>query len=65
MVAPMTTKGKPAPFRVPVIHGGQKGLILIDQVRAVDKLRLAKRLGTVPADTLTAALLTLQEVFTE
>ena len=65
VVAPMTTKGRAAPFRVGVTHGGQKGLILLDQMRAVDKARLAKRLGAVSAKTLTSALSTLQEVFTE
>ncbi len=65
LVAPMTTKGRPAPFRIVVAHGGKKGSILLDQVRAVDKSRLAKKLGTVSAKTLTAALSTLQEVFTE
>jgi mRNA interferase MazF len=43
----------------------RKGLILLDQMRAVDKTRLAKKLGTVSAKTLTSALNTLQEVFTE
>ena len=65
IVAPMTSKGFATPFRVPVTHAGTKGLILLDQLRTVDKVRLAKRLGVVPAKTLTAALLTLQEVFTE
>ena len=65
MVAPMTTKSRPAPFRVPVTHGGQKGLILLDQVRAVDKARLAKKLGAVSAKTLLGTLGTLQEVFAE
>ena len=65
IVAPMTTKSRPAPFRVPVTHGGQKGLILLDQVRAVDKARLAKRLGAVSAKTLLGSLGTLQEVFAE
>ena len=65
IVAPMTTRSRPAPFRVPVIHAGQKGLILLDQMRAVDKARLAKRLGTVSAKTLTSTLATLQEVFAE
>ena len=65
IVAPMTTKSRPAPFRVPVTHGGQKGLILLDQVRAVDKARLAKRLGAVSAKTLLGTLGTLQEVFAE
>ena len=45
IVAPMITKSRPAPFRISVAHGGQKGLILLDQVRAVDKARLAKKAG--------------------
>jgi mRNA interferase MazF len=65
LVAPMTTAGRGAPFRVGVIHGGRKGLILLDQVRAVDKTRLAKKLGAVSPKTLTATLRTLQEVFAE
>ena len=65
IVAPMTTKSRPAPFRVPVMHAGQNGLILLDQVRAVDKARLAKKLGAVSAKTLLGTLGTLQEVFAE
>lgn len=65
IVAPMTSKGFEAPFRVPVTHGGTKGLILLDQMRTVDKARLVKRAGAVTGTTLTATLTTLQEVFTE
>ncbi len=65
LVAPMATAGREAPFRIGVTHGGRRGLILPDQVRAVDKTRLAKKLGVVSAKTLTAALKTLQEVFAE
>lgn len=65
LVAPMTTAGREAPFRIGVTHGGKKGLILLDQIRAVDKARLAKKLGAVPARTLSATLKTLQEVFAE
>lgn len=64
IVAPMTTKSRTAPFRISVTHGGQKGLILLDQMRAVDKARLAKKLGAVSAKTLTATLSALREVFT-
>src|SRR5450631_2322885 len=63
IVAPMTTKSRAAPFRIAVSHTGKKGLILLDQVRAVDKVRLAKKLGAVSAKTLTATLDTLQEIF--
>ena len=65
IVAPMTTASREAPFRIGITHGGRKGLILLDQVRAVDKVRLARKLGVVSAKTLTAALATLQEVFAE
>jgi len=56
LVATMTTAGREAPFRIGVTHGGRKGLILLDQVRAVDKTRLAKKLRAVSAKTLTATL---------
>ena len=65
MVAPMTSKGIGAPFRIPVTHAGTKGLILLDQIRTVDKVRLAKKLGAVSAKTLSTTLTTLQEVFAE
>jgi mRNA interferase MazF len=65
LVAPMTTAGREAPFRIGVNHGGRRGLILLDQVRAVDKIRLSKKLGVVTAKTLASTLRTLQEAFAE
>ena len=65
IVAPMTSKGFVAPFRVPVTHAGTKGLIVLDQIRTVDKIRLVKRLGAVNAKSLSTVLITLQEVFAE
>ncbi len=63
MVAPMTTKSRAAPYRISVTHGGQRGLILLDQVRAVDKARLVKKLGALSGKTLGLTLSTLQEIF--
>ena len=65
IIAPMTTGSRAAPFRIAVTHGGRKGLILLDQMRAVDKTRLAKKLGAVSAKTLASTLSTLQEIFAE
>ncbi len=65
ILAPMTTKSRAAPFRVALTHGGKSGLLLLDQVRTVDKSRLTKRLGTVSTKTLAATLSTLREIFTE
>lgn len=63
IIAPMTSQGFAAPFRVPVTHAGKKGLIVLDQLRSVDKARLVKRLGALTAKTQLAALATLREVF--
>lgn len=65
IVAPMTSKGFTAPFRVPVTHAAEKGLIVLDQIRTVDKIRLVKRVGAVNIKTLSNVLTTLQEVFAE
>ena len=65
IVAPMTSKGFTAPFRIAVTHAGTKGLIVLDQMRTVDKVRLAKRLGAISTKTLSATLTALQEIFEE
>ncbi|KVF94858.1 growth inhibitor PemK [Burkholderia vietnamiensis] len=65
IVAPMTSKGHPAPFRIPVTFKRKQGLILLDQIRAVDKVRLVKKEGVVADKTLLDTLRTLQEVFAE
>lgn len=65
LVVPMATGSDPAPFRIPVRHGGKQRLILLDQLRAIDKTRLVKRAGTIAQETLRAILATLAEVFAE
>jgi mRNA interferase MazF len=63
IVAPMTTKSRAAPYRVSVVFSQKKGLVLLDQICTIDKTRLVKKLGAVPANTLSVTLRTLQEVF--
>jgi mRNA interferase MazF len=63
LVAPMTTGSWPAPYRIPVTFAGKKGLILLDQVRAIDKTRLVKRFGSLKEKTLFDVLSALQEMF--
>ncbi len=64
-VAPMTTGSRPAPFRIPVRFQGKDGLILLDQLRALDKQRLVRRLGAVTTKTLSLTLAALREAFEE
>ena len=63
IVAPMTTGSRPAAFRVAVTFQGKHGLIVLDQLRTLDRVRLVKRLGTLRAATLTLTLQTLQAMF--
>ncbi len=63
IVAPLTTGNKPAPFRISVLFQEKKGLILLDQIRTIDKSRLVKNLGVIEEKILVQTLETLQEVF--
>ena len=63
IVAPMTTGSRPAGFRVPIRFRGKEGLILLDQIRSVDRGRLLKRLGAVPGPVLEQTLKSLRELF--
>jgi mRNA interferase MazF len=63
IVAPMTSGSRPAPFRIPITHRGKTGLILLDQIRTVDKLRLSKKTGNLSVPTLDTTLSTLQDIF--
>jgi mRNA interferase MazF len=48
---------------VPVTHSAKKELIVLDQIRTVDKIRLVRRAGAVNAKILSNVLTTLQAVF--
>jgi len=63
IVAPMTTGARPAPYRIPVTFQVKRGLILLDQLRTLDIVRLVKCLGNVSPATLALVLQTLQKVF--
>ena len=63
VVAPMTTAGRPAPFRIPIAFQRKNGLILLDQLRTLDRQRLVKRLGMVKPATLASVLDGLQAMF--
>ena len=63
IVAPMTTGSRPAAFRVPITFKGKTGLILLDQIRTLDKVRLMRHEGAVHGATLKRTLSTLQTMF--
>ena len=63
IVAPLTSAVKGWPSRVLSRFTGIKGEVALDQLRAVDKQRLAKRLGALDAKTQAAILGALGEMF--
>ena len=63
IVAPMTSQGFQAPFRISLTFQGTTGLVLLDQLRTIDKSRLIKKMGRLQPKTLTATLQKLQELF--
>ena len=65
IVAPMTTGNKPAPYRIPITFAGKHGLILLDQIRTLDKSRLVKRLGKAAPRVVAATLGVLRDVFAD
>ena len=65
LVAPLTSGSRPAPFRVATTFAGKAGLMLLEQVRAVDAGRLVKKVGQIDRLTLSAALAVLRSLFVE
>ena len=65
IVAPLTTGGHPYPFRVRCRFENKDGQVVADQLRAVERDRLVKRLGRLPETTLNALLRVLQAMFAE
>ena len=63
IVAPLTTKGRAYPTRVLCRFQGKAGQVVLDQLRAVDKARLVKKLGKLEAKTQIEVLQVLQEMF--
>lgn len=65
IVAPMTTKGRAYPTRVPCMFRRKTGQVVLDQIRTIDRTRIAGRLGRIAEETQGGVLAALQEMFAE
>lgn len=63
IVAPLTTGGRPYPFRVPCRFGAKNGHVVLDQLRTIDRERVVRRLGRLAPATFSRVLEVLQEMF--
>jgi len=64
IIAPMTTAERPYPTRVSVTFQGTRGQVALDQLRAVDRQRLVRKLGALSSKTAHAVSTVLVEMFT-
>ena len=65
VIAPMTTSLKRYPTRVAVEHEGRKGMIVIDQIRTVDKIRILKVSGKLTKSEIKACKDVIRETFVD
>lgn len=63
IVAPMTTKSKDYPTRIPITFKGKSGHVVADQIRTVDKTRLLKLVGKLTEPQAKQLLTVLQNMF--
>lgn len=63
IVAPMTSKGFDFIFRPKINFDGKNGLVLLDQIRTVDKSRFVKRIGVVDVEKSKEISSILVEIF--
>jgi len=63
IIAPMTSKGRDYPTRVPCTFQEIEGQIVLDQIRTVDKTRLVRRLGRLSSTASDRLLNVLIEMF--
>jgi mRNA interferase MazF len=63
VVAPMTTTQRKYPTRVNLTFRGKAGQVALDQLRAVDRQRLIRRLGVVSSRTAREVSSLLVEMF--
>jgi len=62
MIAPLTTKSRAYPTRVPVKVKGKNGWVVLDQIRTIDKKRLIKKIGKLTNGKIQQAKLVIKEM---
>ena len=63
IVAPMTSKIRNYPTRIPVVFDSKEGTIALDQIRTIDKSRIIRNLGTLDTKIANTVLETLGKMF--
>ena len=65
IIAPMTTKSHAYPTRVSLQFKGKSAYICLDQIRTIDRLRLQKKIGSIPAAAVVRVKTILREMLVD
>lgn len=65
IIAPMTSQSHAYPSRVPVRFQNKNGWIVLDQIRAVDKRRLIRKLGHLNQKTIRRIKAVIKEMLVD
>ncbi|WP_210119692.1 type II toxin-antitoxin system PemK/MazF family toxin [Treponema parvum] len=65
IIAPMTSKSRQYPTRIPLKFEGKNGWIVLDQIRTVDNTRLVKHLGKITKKEISAVKNILKEMLVD
>lgn len=65
IIAPLTSTSKNYPSRVEIILEGRKCWIVLDQIRCVDKLRLAKKIDVLQNEQISEVKSIIREMLVD
>lgn len=65
IIAPMTTKSHSYPTRVPITLEGKNGWVVLDQIRAIDRRRLIKKMGELNRDKIQEIKTVIKEMLVD
>ena len=65
IIAPLTSKSRKYPTRIPTKLKRKKGWIVLDQIRTVDKRRCIKKIGGIDVSTIVKVKETIKEMLVD
>jgi mRNA interferase MazF len=65
LAAPLTSRGRPYPWRIECVFAGKPGQVALDHIRSLSETRFLRQLGILDAQTGEEILRQLREMFAE
>ena len=65
IIAPLTTKSHSYPTRIPIEVQGKEGWIVLDQIKAIDKQRIIKKIGSLNKSKIQRIKLVIKEMLVD